>query len=83
LFLRQPLAPLALGYEWVTQTLRQTDAKIFTEVLTDGTLKTKDLAKLNRKANEAAQVMTRWRSPNGVLIRFLVYRAGWRNGPEK
>ena len=57
--------------EWVTQLLRQSDAKVFKKYSQMKLqMKREALQKINRKATKAGRVMTRRRSIDGVLSRF-------------
>ena len=57
--------------EWVTQLLRQGDAKVFKKYSQMKLqMKREALQKLNRQANETGRVLTRRRSTDGVLSRF-------------
>jgi hypothetical protein len=65
--------------QWVTQMLRQTDAKVFKKYSQMKLqMRREALAKLNRKANELeadpdpgpTRILIRNRSRRGVLIRF-------------
>ena len=64
--------------EWVTQLLRQGDAKVFKKYSQMKLqMKREALQKLNRQANESGRVLTRRGPTDGVLARFCHGRAGF------
>ena len=65
--------------EWVTQLLRQGDAKVFKKYSQMKLqMKREALLKMNRQANEATGVLTRRGLTDGVLSRFCHGRACFR-----
>ena len=62
--------------EWVTQLVRQGDAKVFKKYSQMKLqMKREALQKLNRKANEAGRVVTRKRSTDGFCHGFATVGA--------